>query len=309
MTIDTSKAAAPSAPPTPPGADGKSRVGRSSAGERTFNVFSHGILIVWAILVAVPLIWAVMTSFKTDREIFTDPWAPPTTWNFDNFARAWTEASIGQYFINSIIVVVPSVILVMLLGSMVAYVIARYDFPGKNVIYYSFVTGMTFPIFLALVPLFFVVQNFNTATGLTGTHVGLILVYTAYALPFTVFFMTGFFRTLPGALAEAAMLDGCSHTRTFFQIMLPLAKPGIISVGIFNFLGLWNQFLLPLVLNTDQSKYVLSQGLAVLSANQGYRSDWSALFAGLVIAILPVLVVYILFQRRIQEGLSVGALK
>ncbi|MFC4945965.1 carbohydrate ABC transporter permease [Pseudonocardia sp. GCM10023141] len=306
MTIDTSKTAAPSqAAPTPPGRGANRTTEPASAGERTMNVFSHGVLIVWAILVIVPLLWAGMTAFKSDREIFTNPWSLPTTWHFENFARAWTDANIGQYFLNSVIVVVPSVVLVMLLGSMVAYVIARYEFPGRNLIYYAFVTGMTFPIFLALVPLFFVVQN----VGLLGTYPGLILVYTAYALPFTVFFMTGFFRTLPGALAEAAMLDGCSHARVFFQIMLPLAKPGIISVGIFNFLGLWNQYLLPLVLNTDQNHYVLSQGLAVLSANQGYRSDWSALFAGLVIALLPVLAVYVLFQRRIQEGLSVGALK
>ena len=128
-------------------------------------------------------------------------------------------------------------------------------------------------------------------------------------VPFTVFFLTGFFRTLPSALAEAAMLDGCSHAGVFFRIMLPLARPGLISVGIFNFLGLWNQYLLPLVLMPDSDHYVLSQGLAVLAANQGYRSDWSALFAGLVIALLPVLAVYVVFQRRIQEGLSVGAIK
>jgi N-acetylglucosamine transport system permease protein len=276
-----------------------------TAGERTLNVFTHGFLAVWAILVAVPLLWAVLTAFKTDSEIFTSPWSFPAHWQFGNFARAWTTADIGTYFVNSLIVVSVSVLLVMLLGAMVAYVLARYEFPGRSVIYYSFIAGMTFPIFLALVPLFFVVQN----VGMLGTYQGLILVYTAYALPFTVFFLTGFFRTLPGALAEAAMLDGCSHAGVFFRIMLPLARPGLISVGIFNFLGLWNQYLLPLVLMPDSRHYVLSQGLAVLAANQGYRSDWSALFAGLVIALLPVLVVYVVFQRRIQEGLSVGAIK
>jgi N-acetylglucosamine transport system permease protein len=283
----------------------RARTEGPSAGERTLAAFSHGFLLVWAVLVATPLVWAVLTAFKSDREIFTSPWGLPSEWRFDNFARAWTTANIGQYFVNSAIVVCASVALVMLLGSMVAYVLARYEFPGRNVIYYAFVTGMTFPIFLALVPLFFVVQNL----GMLGTYHGLILVYTAHALPFTVFFLTAFFRTLPGALAEAALLDGCSHAGVFFRIMLPLARPGIISVGIFNFLGLWNQYLLPLVLMPDADRYVLSQGLAVLAANQGYRSDWSALFAGLVIALLPVLAVYIVFQRRIQDGLSVGALK
>jgi N-acetylglucosamine transport system permease protein len=303
MALDMSTARPTDAPPSPPRRRGPHDAG--SAGERTLNVFSHGFLIVWAVLVVVPLVWTVLTAFKSDQEIFGSPWSLPTTWHFDNFVRAWTTADIGTYFVNSLIVVSASVVLVMLLGSMVAYVLARYEFPGNSVLYYTFITGMTFPIFLALVPLFFVVQNL----GMLGTYHGLILVYTAYALPFTVFFMTGFFRTLPSALAEAAMLDGCSHAGTFFRIMLPLARPGIISVGIFNFLGLWNQFLLPLVLMPDNDHYVLSQGLAVLAANQGYRSDWSALFAGLVIALLPVLVVYVAFQRRIQDGLSVGALK
>jgi N-acetylglucosamine transport system permease protein len=304
MTLDTP--APVSAPPRPPRGGTRERAGDGpSAGERTWNTLSQGLLVVWAVLVVVPLLWALVTAFKTDREIFTSPWSLPSEWHFENFVRAWTTANIGTYFLNSAIVVCSAVVLVMLLGAMVAYVLARYEFPGRNVIYYSFVTGMTFPIFLALVPLFFVVQNL----GMLGTYQGLILVYTAYALPFTVFFLTSFFRTLPAALVEAAMLDGCSHSGAFFRIMLPLAKPGMISVGILNFLGLWNQFLLPLVLMPDSDRYVLSQGLAVLAANQGYRSDWSALFAGLVIALLPVLAVYVAFQRRIQEGLSVGALK
>ena len=302
MSIDTP---APAAPPRPPQGRPEREPRGPSVGERTGNVVSHGFLILSTVVFTVPLIWAVLTAFKSDREIFTSPWALPAEWRFDNFVRAWTTANIGRYFVNSAIVVCSAVVLVMLLGAMVAYVLARYEFRGRNVIYYTFVTGMTFPIFLALVPLFFVVQN----VGMLGTYHGLILVYTAYALPFTVFFLTSFFRTLPGALVEAAMLDGCSHAGAFFRIMLPLARPGMISVGILNFLGLWNQFLLPLVLMPDDEKYVLSQGLAVLAANQGYRSDWSALFAGLVIALLPVLAVYVLFQRRIQDGMNVGALK
>ncbi len=299
MSIDTRPpvAAAPRQAGQVPG-------GRRS-GIRGLYAGAQGLLVVWALICVVPLLWAVLTSFKSDREIFTNPWGLPTEWHFDNFVRAWTSANIGRYFINSTIVVCAAVVLVMLLGAMVAYVLARYEFRGRDVVYYAFVVGMTFPVFLALVPLFFVVQN----VGMLGTYHGLALVYTAYALPFTVFFLTNSFRTLPGELIEAAMLDGCSHAGAFFRVMLPLARPGMISVGILNFFGLWNQFLLPLVLMPDQDRYVLSQGLAVLAANQGYRSDWSALFAGLVIALLPVLAVYVAFQRRIQDGLAVGAVK
>ncbi|GAB3939903.1 hypothetical protein GCM10027614_22750 [Micromonospora vulcania] len=163
-----------------------------------------------------------------------------------------------------------------------------------------------FPVFLALVPLFFVVRK----VGLYNDWAGLILVYAAYSLPFTVFFLTAFFRTLPTSVAEAAMVDGCGHFRLFFRVMLPMARPGMISVAIFNFLTHWNQFLLPQVLlQGDKSKWMLAQGLFDLSVSQGYAGDYARLFAGLSIAVLPVLVVYMLFQRQVQAGLTAGQLK
>ncbi|MFE5615598.1 carbohydrate ABC transporter permease [Streptomyces sp. NPDC056470] len=271
----------------------------------TLNVFSHGILIIWAIMVVMPLLWAVMTSFKTDRAIFTSPWALPDKLHFENWSRAWTEAHMSDYFLNTILVVGGSLIGTLLFGSMAAYVLARFDFPGNRFIYFLFIGGMSFPIILALVPLFYVLQNM----ALLNTLHGLVLVYIAYSLPFTVFFLTAFFRTLPTSVAEAAFMDGASHTRTFFQVMLPMAKPGLISVGIFNFLGQWNQYLLPTVLNTEQDKKVLSQGLVQLAVSQGYKGDWSGLFAGLVMAMLPVLAAYIIFQRQVVAGLTAGAVK
>ncbi|MEU4782035.1 carbohydrate ABC transporter permease [Micromonospora sp. NPDC023633] len=247
-----------------------------------------------------------ISSFKSNAEILADPWALPGALRFDNWSRAWSGAHIGQYFLNSLVVVAGSVTLTMLMGATAAYVFARYEFRGKQVVYYLFVGGLMFPVFLALVPLFFVVRN----AGLFGTWTGLILVYAAYSLPFTVFFLTAFFRTLPTAVAEAALVDGCGHFRLFFQVMLPMARPGLISVAIFNFLSHWNQFLLPQVLmQGDESKWVLAQGLAALSVNQGYAGDYAQLFAGLTIAVVPVLLVYILFQRQVQSGLTAGQLK
>lgn len=259
----------------------------------------------WAILVVMPLLWAVMTSFKTDRAIFTAPWAPPASLHTGNWARAWGQAHMGTYFGNTLIVVGGSLIGTMLLGSMTAYVLARFDFPGNRFLYYLFIGGMSFPAILALVPLFFVMKNIQ----LLNTAPGLILAYIAYSLPFTVFFLTAFFRTLPSSVAEAALIDGASHTRTFFQVMLPMARPGLVSVGIFNFLGQWNQYMLPTVLNTDPDQRVLSQGLVELATSQGYKGDWSGLFAGLVMAMLPVLGAYIAFQRQVVAGLTAGALK
>ncbi|MGW1778204.1 carbohydrate ABC transporter permease [Streptomyces sp. NPDC002143] len=272
---------------------------------KALNVFSHGILIVWAIMVVLPLLWAVMTSFKDDGSIFGSPWSLPDKLHFDNWSRAWTEANMSDYFLNTVLVVGGSLVGTLALGSMAAYVLARFDFPGNRFIYFLFIGGMSFPIMLALVPLFYVVNNM----GLLNTIHGLILVYIAYSLPFTVFFLTAFFRTLPTSVAEAAFVDGASHSRTFFQIMLPMAKPGLISVGIFNFLGQWNQYMLPTVLNTDPDKRVLTQGLVQLAVSQGYKGDWSGLFAGLVMAMLPVLAAYIVFQRQVVQGLTAGATK
>ncbi|WP_093798482.1 carbohydrate ABC transporter permease [Streptomyces sp. Wb2n-11] len=295
-----------SSPPSPEkaGAPAPAKPKKDVTGS-ALNVFSHGVLVLWAFMVVMPLLWAVMTSFKDDASIFESPFSLPDRLHFENWSRAWSEAHMSDYFFNTIIVVGGSLVGTLLLGSMAAYVLARFDFPGNRFVYFLFVGGMSFPIMLALVPLFYVLKNM----GMLETLPGLILVYIAYSLPFTVFFLTSFFRTLPTSVAEAAMIDGASHTRIFFQVMLPMAKPGLISVGIFNFLGQWNQYMLPTVLNNDPDNRVLSQGLVELATSQGYKGDWSGLFAGLVMAMLPVLAAYIVFQRQVVSGLTAGALK
>ena len=283
-------------------------MGRPSGGDRAFPVLAHGFLIGWALLTTLPLLWAVLSSFKSDTEILTDPWGLPSRIRWENWARAWNEAHIGRYFLNSAIVVTGALALTMLLGAMAAYVLARYRFRGRRIVYFAFVGGMMFPVFLALVPLFFVVRNL----GLLGTLPGLTLVYAAYSLPFTVFFLTAFFRTLPTSVAEAAMVDGCGHFRLFFQVMLPMARPGLVSVGIFNFLFQWNQYVLPIVLMQGEGaerRWVLAQGLTALAVNEGYRGDYSGLFAGMTIAMLPVLIGYLALHRQVQSGLAAGQLR
>jgi N-acetylglucosamine transport system permease protein len=274
-------------------------------GENAFGAFSQVLLILWAILVIFPFLWMVMTSFKTDPEIIYSPWKFPASLQWNNFERAWNEANIGTYFKNTIIVVTGSVFLTLLFSSMAAYVLARFEFRGNRIIFYLFMLGLMFPVFLALVPLFFVVNDLH----MLSTYRGLILVYVAYSLPFSIFFLTSFFKTLPSELAEAAILDGASHYRVFFGIMLPLAKPGLLAIGIFNVLGQWNQFILPLVLNPDPNNYLITQGLAFLAIEQGYQNDYSALFAALTITMIPILFVYVVFQRRLEAGLTAGALK
>ena len=274
-----------------------------------FTGLAHIGLIIWAIATAGPLIWVVLASFKTNTEIFLGkPFALPQSFSLQTYFDAWNEAHIGRYFLNSVIVVILSTAGTMVLGSMAAYVLARYKFFGNRFIYYLFVSGLAFPVFLALVPLFLILQNL----GLLNTYTGLILVYIAYSLPFTVFFMTAFFKTLPNQIAEAAIVDGASHTRLFFQVMLPMARSGLVSITIFNIVGQWNQYLLPVVVisgpGADQ-KMLLTQGIAQISVSAGYHAQWSTLFAALTLSILPMIVVYAIFQRQIQAGLTAGAVK
>lgn len=273
--------------------------------DKRVAVIAHTALIVWVVIICAPLLWVLMSSFKTTQQIFGSPFSLPTSFNFDNYVSAWTTASIGTYFINTIIVVGSALVIVMLLGAMCAYVLARYEFRGNQIIYYLMLAGLTFPIFLAVVPLFNTLKSF----GVLNTLPGLIVTYVAFALPFTVFFLYAFFKTLPQEVAEAAALDGAGPWRIFFQIMLPMATPGIASVAIFNFLGLWNQFLLPIALNTNSKNYVLSQGMASFASQAGYAVNFGALFAAVVITVLPVLATYIVFQRQLQGSVSPGLLK
>jgi len=295
-----------------PAAGSGTSAGKAPSPKREIGVlngFAHIALVLWALATAGPLIWVILASFKNNTEIFLgQPFALPQHFSFETYANAWSQAHVGRYFLNSVFVVALSTAGTMLFGSMAAYVLARYRFFGNRFIYYMFVSGLAFPTFMALVPLFFILKGF----GLINTFTGLILVYIAYSLPFTVFFLAAFFKTLPMEIEEAATVDGASHTRKFFQIMVPMARSGLVSITIFNIVGQWNQYLLPVAIMQGagaDSKWVLTQGIASISVSAGYHAEWSTLFAALTLAILPMIVVYAIFQRQIQSGLTAGAVK
>jgi len=290
--------------------------GRRLSGDSAFSGFSHLFLFAWGAMVVFPLLWVVLSAFKDDAQILKEPLSLiPRSLHWGNFARAWGDGHIGAFFFNTVIIVGGGVFLTMLLGSMAAYVLARYDFPGNRAIYFLFLAGLTLPVYLAAVPLFVGTSKTGLTIPLLGTnsYVMLILVYVAWSLSFTIFFMHSFFRTLPTTVAEAAIMDGASHSTLFFRVMLPMARPGLISVGIFNVLGQWNQWYLPVLLmqpaGGEAKHQVIAQGLIELSVNQGYKSDWSGLFAGVTMAMLPVLIVYLVFQRQVQAGLTGGITK
>lgn len=290
---------------------------KSSPASIALKIVTYVLLIAWALIVIYPMLWSVLSAFKTDTQIFDNPWALPTNWLVQNFSRAWTKAQIGAYLGNTFLVIIPGIFFTLLFSSMAAYVFARYEFRGKKFLSTMFMIGLMFPIFLALVPLFLVMKYIGQFLHIPmlNTFHGLSVVYISFSLSWTIFFMTGFFKTLPKEIAEAATIDGASHSEIFFKVMLPLAKPGLVSAGIFNFLGQWNQFILPTVLMSNanvpegQTRYVVSQGLYYFQNQQRYQSDWSGLFAAVAIITLPTLLVYIIFNNSIEKGLTVGAVK
>lgn len=304
---------------------------------RIGNGLKYALLCAYLLAVVFPMVWVLYTSAKSTQDIYKNPFGLPSVIMapsrenaqslVTNYRKAWIGSKFSRYFINSLKVVSISLFLVLLMGSMAAYVLARFEFRGRGFIYMLFLSGLMIPMQLILIPLFF--QYSDMEAGLTyllaplvralgqgeltislhDSHAGLILIYVAASLPFTVFTLTAFFRTLPNEVREAAMLDGASEDLIFFRIMMPLGKPGLVTVAIFNFIGLWNEYLFGLVfLNTDSLK-TLPMGLASLSMQAQYKSDFGLLFAGLVIAMLPTLLVYILLQERLTKGITVGAIK
>lgn len=264
-----------------------------------------GFLFLCLLAIVVPLAWVLMSSVKPGSEILGQPWELPHGFYWQNYGKAWNEAGIGRAFVNSLIVTVSTLVFLIPIGAMAAYVLAKYAFRGSGLLATMFMGGMMFPHLLVVVPLFLMLRDL----GMLDTLQGLVVVYVAYSLSFTIFVLGGFFKTLPDELGEAAMLDGCGHAATFWRIMLPLARPGLLVVGIFNAIGLWNEYALALVLLPGAKNQTLPLGIANLTVTQQYQSDWGALFAGLVIVMLPVLALYMAFRERIYDTMLAGAVK
>ncbi|MBP1963433.1 carbohydrate ABC transporter permease [Paenibacillus aceris] len=265
------------------------------------------ILLIWSVAVLYPLLWTLLDALKNNEQFFLNaPWALPKfplLWS--NFSYVWSKYNFSTYFLNSIVVTAGSTLLGMILAAMTAYILARYDFKGNKIIFTIYISSMMIPFALALIPLFFLLNDLQ----LINTWLGLILVYAALNLPFGIFLLVGFYKSLPKEIEEAAIIDGTSHYGTFFRVMLPLSQPGLITVMITNMLNNWNEYFLGVVLTNEPTKYTLPIGLAVMQAEMQYRVEWGPLFAGLLITTLPTLIVYIIFQRQIASGITAGAVK
>jgi ABC-type glycerol-3-phosphate transport system permease component len=294
-------------------------------------------LIAWLLAVVLPLLWVFMNAVRSSQEIFENPFGIPwllvgspyadspdvlSPWDAakQNFATAWVKSHFSSFFYNSVIVTGISLVGILAISAMAAYAIAKFPFRGNRAVFLYFISGMMIPAQLVLVPLFFqftemsrfltkVLAPLGYEVQLHDSLSGLITLYIALSLPFTILVLTGFFKSLPGALREAGIIDGCGEYRVFWYIMLPLSKPGLVTAAIFNFLGLWNEYLFALVFVNASTKKTLPLGLASVSIQAQYKTDFGLMFAGLVIVMVPTLVVYILLQRQLTRGITLGALK
>lgn len=275
-------------------------------------VFSRGrivrfilmaLLILYAILSFYPLFFAFTSSFKSDQQIFTAPFELPDTFSFDNYVRAWNTSRLYQYFLNSVILAVSSCILLIVLGAMAGYALTKFEFRLKGTFYLFFIVGLMIPAQSIIIPMAFNVGRL----GIRDSLPLVVMIITAFQLPITVLIFTGFMRGIPGELEEAAMIDGCTPLQLFVRIILPLSAPAIVTVTILNFLAAWNNVLFPLVFLTSDSVKPISIGMLGFFATR--TSDYSGMMAAIVMTFLPPLLVYIIAQEQVENGLTAGALK
>ena len=289
-TLAPSRPASLSTPPT--------ASPRAPGSWRRFAVLM--LLAGYAVVAVGPLLFMLLNSFRPSADIFNDPLGLPTELYFGNYVEAWREAHFATYFSNSVLVVVTGVVLCTVVSAMAAYALARYDFRGNGVMTAYFIAGLTLPIELAVVPIFYLLGSF----GMVDSRLGLVLVYAATGIPFSVFILAAFFRGLPRELEEAARLDGAGEFRIFARVMLPLVKPALATVAIFQFVQLWNDFFFPLVLLRTTEKYTLPVGLTNFFGE--YQTDWGAVFAGLTITTAPLVILFLFLTRHIVTGLVGG---
>lgn len=248
-----------------------------------------------------PVLFALDNALKSNRAYILDrfglAWEPTSA----NFVQAWTRARLGDYFLNSVIVTVGAVALLLLVASLAGFVLACLRFPFRRLLFALILASLMIPVQVVLVPFYRTIVGLH----LLNTHAGLILAYTAFFLPFSVYLMTAFYAGLPRELIEAARIDGASFRQVWWHVMLPLGRPALITLGILNTLYCWNDVLISLLVLQD--KRTLMVGIAALRGE--YTTNVPLLSAGLVVAAAPIVVLYVVFQRRIVSGIAVGAVK
>ncbi len=292
---------------------------KKTSTEKIIKIFIYLCLSIFALSILVPLGWAILASFKHKSEFYGNPWALPKGLYFENFSKAFVDANMGNYFMNSVIVTVLALIILLIVSIPAAYVLSRFEFKSKKILNLLFSAGLFINVNYIVVPISLLVLDgeklirsiFEIPTSMTvllDSRIVLSIIYASTALPFTIYLLMTFFKSLPKAYEEAAYVDGCSNLKTLIHVIIPMAKPSIITVILFNFLGFWNEYIIALTMLPNKAK-TLPLGLINLMQVQKTATDYGSLYAGLVIVMIPTIVFYILVQKKLTEGMTVGGIK
>ena len=288
----------------------------NTSGDRLYKLFVSVVLITLAVVILVPVAWVFMASIKENAEFYANPWNLPKGFYFQNFIEAWQTAKMGEYMLNSVIVTALALALMLVVALPAAYCLSRFKFFGQKFLSTAFMAGLFINVNYIVVPIFLMLRDgdmwlkktFGSPFLLNNLFV-LAVVYAATALPFTIYLLSSYFATLAHDYEEAAYIDGAGYFRTMIQVIFPMAKPSIITVILFNFLSFWNEYIIIKTLVTDKDQWTLPAGLLNLMQAQQSAAEYGPMYAGLVLVMLPVLILYICVQKNLTKGMTVGGLK
>ena len=280
------------------------------------KVLIYLMLSFLALLIIVPVAWVFMASIKENSEFYRSPWALPEGFYFQNFVDAWEKANMGSFMLNSVIVTALALIMLIVLALPAAYVLARFKFRTSKFWNVMFMAGLFINVNYIVVPIFLMLSNGDTWLRQTvgqpfflNNLFVLALVYAATALPFTIYLLSGYFKSLAKDYEEAAYVDGAGYFRTMVQVIMPMAKPSIVTIILFNFLAFWNEYIISMTLLTKPELKTLPVGLMNLMAAQRSAVQYGQMYAGLVIVMLPTLILYMCVQKKLTQGMTLGGLK
>lgn len=288
---------------------------KNKSTDRLFKIFVYVALFTLAISIIIPVGWVFLASIKQNAEFYGSPWTLPLGFYFQNFIDAFAKAKMGEYFLNSVIVTGLALLILLVVALPASYVLARFKFKGSKFLNTFMMSGLFINVNYIVVPLFlmlmdwdkFLYQIFGFEVFLDNIFV-LALIYAATAIPFTVYLLSGYFKTLSKTYEEAALIDGCGYFKTMFKVMIPLAKPSIVTVILFNFLAFWNEYIIALTFMSPDNR-TLPVGLINLMQAARGKAEYGMMYAGLVIVMLPTLILYIMVQKKLTQGMTLGGLK
>ena len=287
------------------------------SGDTLYKVFIYVALITLAASIIIPVGWVFLASIKENSEFYGNPWTLPLGFYFQNFIDAWSKAKMGEYMLNSAVVTVLALAILLAVALPAAYVLSRFKFKGKGFLNTLFMAGLFINVNYIVVPIFLMFVDADKVMRSVFDHnfflnniFVLALVYAATALPFTIYLLSGYFATLPQAYEEAAYVDGASYGTTMRKIIIPMAKPSIITIILFNFLSFWNEYIIAMTLLSKPSgPKTLPVGLMNLMKAQNAAAEYGQMYAGLVMVMLPTLILYICVQKKLTQGMTLGGIK